>query len=197
MWPTAGFVLFTLLYIIAAALYPGGSEADRATPGFSWLHNYWCDLLETHAENGQINPARPIAISGMIVLCSSIALFFYNVPGLLDFPKWLTQTIRGGGLLSMVTLIFLQADYHDTVINISFALGVLAMLLVLAGLFRLHLLYLFSLGIFSLLLAAVNTYIYYSQNLIDILPLLQKVTFLSFLLWFSLVSVRISRYSST
>ena len=189
--PACGFCLYVLLYLVAAYLYPGGSEVDRNSVGFSWMHNYWCDLLAQNAENGLPNTARTIAITAMAVLCLSIALYSYFVPHLLDLPKWTTTVISASGILSMGVLAFLTVGNHDTVINASVALGLLSMALTLWGMFHLRLWGFIIFGIICLLLALLNTYVYYSKSWIGALPVIQKISFLAFLLWFSLVSVKV------
>lgn len=189
--PVWGFCLFVLLYLVAAAYYPGGSEVDRTAAGFSWMHNYWCDLLEDTAENGAPNRAKPIAIAAMAVLCISIALFFYFVPRLFELQSRFKQSIRVAGILSMCILVFLKADHHDTIINASVALGVLAIILTLLGLLRGALYTLSGMGILCLVMAFLNTYIYYSKRWIDVLPVVQKISFFLFLLWFCLVSFKV------
>jgi hypothetical protein len=66
--PLFGSIVFVLLYFAATLLYPGGSQVDIDSKGFSWLHNYWCNLLSVTAINKQHNAARPLAITGMVVL---------------------------------------------------------------------------------------------------------------------------------
>lgn len=44
---------FGVLISSAAWAYPGGTWRSRASPGFSFWQNFWCDLLSTQALNGQ------------------------------------------------------------------------------------------------------------------------------------------------
>ena len=156
--PVIGFCLFILLYFIAASLYPGGSEVNQSAKGFSWMHNYWCDLLETHAENGQPNTARTTAIIAMSVLCISIALFWYFIPGLFTFKPIFKKIIQYTGILSMVILVFLQADFHDIVINISGALGIIAITGTMIGLYKNHFYILFVTGLLCVFLFFLKAY---------------------------------------
>lgn len=48
-------MVFVVAMIAAAALYPGGSWTDPDAQGFSWLRNFWCDLLRSRAINGADN----------------------------------------------------------------------------------------------------------------------------------------------
>ena len=189
--PAIGICLFVILYFIAAALYPGGSEVNRLAKGFSWKHNYWCDLLETHAENGEQNTARPMAIIATAVLCISIAAFWYFVPGLFSFKPFLKKTIQYTGIMSMGMLVFLQADFHDTVINTSGVLGIVAITLTLVGLYKNHSYSLFMLGLLCFVLFFLNNYIYYTKNGIGYLAVIQKISFFLFLLWFFILTIQL------
>lgn len=183
--------LFIILYLIAALLYPGGSEIDKQAEGFSWKHNYWCDLLETQAENGEQNTARPLAIIAMSVLCISIALLWYVIPSLFTFKPVLKKIIQYTGIMSMGVLIFLQADFHDTVINIAGILGIITITITLVGLYKNHSYTLFILGLLCFFLFFLNNYIYYTKNWISHLAIIQKISFVLFLLWFFILSVQL------
>jgi hypothetical protein len=189
--PVLGFCLFIILYVIAASLYPGGSEINLSAKSFSWKHNYWCDLLETHAENGEPNTARTTAIVAMAVLCISIALFWYFVPRLFTFKPFSKKLIQFTGVISMGILVFLQANFHDIIINIAGASGVIALTGTLIGLYKNRSYFLFVLGVVCVFLLFLNNYIYYTKQWLYYLPVVQKLSFILFLLWFSLISVRV------
>ena len=188
--PIGGILLFILLYFISASLYPGGSDADKTAKGFSWQHNYWCELLANEAQNGQPNSARPIAITAMIILAISLIIFWYIIPTLFTNKKIISKIITYTGIGSMLVTPFLLTNSHDLVINIAGILGCIAIIGLLANLFRLRLYFLFYLGIFCLMLCGLNNYVYYSNNLMTYLPVIQKISFLIFLLWFILLCVK-------
>src|SRR5688572_15711615 len=55
-WITLGaLMLFVAAMLAAAASYPGGSWTVPQAQGFSWLRNFWCDLLRSRAINGADN----------------------------------------------------------------------------------------------------------------------------------------------
>lgn len=189
--PAGGMALFVALYALAAALYPGGSPTDKTAPGFSWLHNYWCNLLTANAINGQPNPAQPVALLAMGVLCLSLMLFWYYLPPLFQFGARAAGTVRSAGILSMVAAGFLSTAQHDLVLNIACALGVVALGGTFVGLYQTGRLGLLGLGALCLVLLGVNNYVYYSQHFIVALPVIQKITFAVFLLWFSLLSLAV------
>lgn len=155
------------------------------------MHNYWCDLLETHAENGQPNRARKTAIAGMAVLCVSIGIFWYFAPRLFSFKPFFKKLIQVTGILSMSVLVFLQADFHDIIINIAGASGVVALTGTLAGLYKNSSYILFVWGVLCVFLLLVNNYIYYTGHWLYYLAFIQKISFLAFLCWFSLISIQV------
>ncbi|MGN6293272.1 MAG: hypothetical protein ACTHMV_11055 [Chitinophagaceae bacterium] len=187
--PVAGIVLFSLLYVIATLLYPGGSDIDRHAKGFNWLHNYWCELMAPYSQNGQPNTARSLAISAMCVLAASLALIWYFVPSHLPFSRPLQKFISLCGVLSMAILFFLFSYDHDQVINMASTLGFMAILLTSAGLYRKKMFLLFGLGVIGFLLGLLNTWLYYSGQRYY-LPVVQKITFIFFLAWFVLLRLR-------
>lgn len=186
-----GFIIFIMLYLAAAWVYPGGSEMDPTSPSFSFAHNYWCDLLQRRAENGMPNHARVIAISAMVILCASIVVFWWALPVLFQTGSPVKMLVRISGMLSMLILAFLRGNTHDEVINGSVALGSITMLFTFYSLYRSGMRAYAWFGIICLLLSLLNGYIYYSGQWFNYLALVQKITFISFLTWFSLLSLKI------
>lgn len=188
--PVAGIFVFVILYFIAASLYPGGSDIDRNSKGFSWLHNYWCELMASQSQNGQPNTARPVAISAMWVLVISLSLLWYGTPRHLPLHPSLQKLITVCGILSMALLFFLSSTNHDLVINIASSLGIVAILLTSAGLYRKKMLITFALGLLCLLLCILNSWLYYTGQRYY-LPVVQKVTFILFLTWFGMMRINV------
>ncbi|RYG36583.1 MAG: hypothetical protein EOO01_30710 [Chitinophagaceae bacterium] len=188
--PIIGFILFIILYVVAASLYPGGSEIDRFARGFSLRHNYWCDLLQYKSENGQTSPSRPVAILALGILSLSLALFWLIMPPRLTKKVLTKRTIQSTGMVSMLILFFLQAESHDIILNIASITGCIAIASMIYLLFRAGLYVLFSMGVVGILLLALNIYIYYSKTGIYYLPLIQKFSFALLLLWFTLICLR-------
>lgn len=187
-----GIGLFVLLYIVAAFLYPGGSDANKKATGFSWLHNYWCELMASHAQNGEINTARPVAITAMLVLVISLITFWYRIPFLFNGNKTGSLFIRYCGISSMLIVPFMFAGRHDMVMNVAGLLGCMAITILVIKLRANKMYRLFAHGILCIILCSINNYIYYTGNFFYYLPVIQKITFLIFLLWFTLLSVKIS-----
>ena len=188
-----GSSLFSLLYILAALNYPGGSTTDPSATGFNIVTNYWCDLLGSRAKNGQPNPAKPIAVAAMVALCLTLAYFWYVTPYLFGFSTVKKRCLQLAGVLSMAIAPFIMTPYHDTVINIAGLMGVVALSGTLAGIYRRRWISLLGLGILCLFLSGLNRYIYQDPQLIGYLPVIQKITFFLFLFWFCLIGLRFRR----
>ena len=187
--PFIGSLLFIILYIIAALLYPGGSGTDKTAIGYSWTNNYWCNLLSEKAINGQTNTARPVAVTAMVILFLSLSTFWILFPALTHLTKYHRLLIQVAGTVCMLTsFLLLTGIDHDLAINTSSAFGLIAMIATLIALYQLKWKWLFAIGLFDLLLVTLNNYLYHSNEMIY-LPLVQKFSFLSFLVWFSFISI--------
>ena len=189
--PLMGIPLFVLLYVWASFYYPGGSQANAQSTGFSWVNNYWCNLLNTTAINGQINSAQPIAMTAMVVLCISLAAFWYSFP-MISLSKTLSVRItQFTGVAAMGTALLLNSSLdHDLITNLASLLGLMAVVGTLIGLRRLQWNVLFWFGAMNLLLVLLNNFLYYNPELIQHLPLVQKISFAAFLIWFFLISMK-------
>ncbi|MDB5232587.1 MAG: hypothetical protein JWN76_3392 [Chitinophagaceae bacterium] len=188
--PLIGSVLFILLYVLATLYYPGGTNLDKSFPGFSWTQNYWCNLLNKNAINGLPNPARPIALTGMVVLCLTLTAFWYLFPLQAGFKKRERYIIQASGFLTMATGSFIFTSLHDAVITVAGLFGLIALTGTLRGLKKLNWATLFYMGLFVVVLIGLNNLLYYKKNLMYYLPVVQKITFLYFLLWICFINVR-------
>jgi len=189
--PSFGIGLFLILYLLATRYYPGGSQADQYSAGFSWINNYWCNLLNENAINGMANTARPVALAAMGVLSISLVLFWVIFPFHAGFNKAGRKVIQVAGILSMMTGMFLFTSYHDMVVNVATAAGLIPVIGTFAGLRRLGWNKLYWGGLFILVLIALNNILYYGEGLQRYLPLVQKFTFLYFLGWICLINLEI------
>jgi hypothetical protein len=191
--PCFGCLGFIELYVIATLYYPGGSQLDKNITGFSWTQNYWCNLLNVNAINGQPNTARPIAIAAMFVLCISLIFFWHIFPSASNLKTGVKILIKTSGTVAMVTSLFLLTSFHDSVINLACFFGLIAIIGTIIGLRKLNWLTLFWMGIFIFLLVGINNLFYYGEGLLFYLPVIQKITFLYVLFWICLVNIRVYR----
>jgi hypothetical protein len=193
--PLFGTLIYLLLYIIATFFYPGGSQVDKNSLGFSWTQNYWCNLLNENAVNGQHNSARPIAIVAMFFLCVTLMIFWYIFPKQTGFRKSRKLIVQVSGFASMISIMFISTGLHDIIINIATVFGLIAVIGTFIGLLELKWTKLFWVGIFILPLVALNNFLYYKTGLLIYLPVVQKITFLYFLLWICLIDVGLYEHS--
>ena len=189
--PIAGIVVFAGLYVTAAVLYPGGSQFDPAGVGFSFKHNYWCNLLNEHSIDGKINPAQPFALAGMIALALSLATFWYVLPGLLSTGAIPANAVKASGILAMIPALFIASERHDTMMFVSGLLAAIALTGTLIALYKAQWNKLFWFGILNVIAILLNNILYHSTDLIRYLPVIQKISFILFFGWICVISIKL------
>lgn len=172
-----GIVFSILLFMAAVFLYPGGSYFDPYSQGFDWQHNYFSNLFSKTAINGMPNSARFWSIAGMFFLCLSFALFFIRFTK--SIPSKSGQlVIKYAGVASMIFAFLTVTPLHDLMISISASLALITIFYITIFLFKTDQNSLKILGVITLIISYFSTYIYFTQNFIDLLPLMQKITLL-------------------
>lgn len=196
--PVLGTIIFVMVYIIATFFYPGGSQVDKNSIGFSWINNYWCNLLNENAINGQHNPAKPIAMAGMLVLCLTLAFFWFLFPRYINIGKFAKRTIQISGTLSMTIAFLLFTDInHDLITNLASFFGFIATVGTFIGLYKTKWYGLFAFGLLNILFVGLNNYVYYNKELIIYLPVIQKISFATFLVWVCSIDMNLYRRTVT
>ncbi len=192
--PVLGTIIFVMLYVLATFFYPGGSQVDKNSIGYSWINNYWCNLLNENAINGQLNPAKPIAMTGMVVLCLTLTFFWFLFPRYINIGKLVKHIIQISGALSMTIAFFLFTNInHDLITNFASFFGFIATVGTFIGLYKTKWYGLFAFGLLNILLVGLNNYVYYNKGLIIYLPVIQKISFATFLVWVSSINVNLYR----
>ncbi len=181
--PTFGILIFIGLYTYATTLYPGGSQADINSVGFDWRNNYWCNLMSENAINGLENFASPVALTGMVILCSSMTLFFFQFANYFVKNRIWKMTIKIAGALAMLSAVFIFTKYHDIMTTILSICGVVGIIGIIRALHKNNLTFFKVSGIICMALVGVNNLFYYNENLIQYLPVIQKVGFILILAW--------------
>ena len=181
--PLFGIIIFIFFYFLATLYYPGGSNFDGKSIGFDWINNYWCDLTGKYAKNGKTNEARNIALTGMLILCFTLSLFWYYLPKFFHESKFNQIMIKYSGICAMFVLFFLFTTFHDSVIALGGILSIIPLIGTFRELYKNKLTKLFFLGLLSLLLILLNYLIYMSNYFIFFRPVIQKITFIVFLMW--------------
>lgn len=190
--PTIGTLLFAVFYFIATLYYPGGSQINKNSVGFSWTNNYWCNLLNNKAINGQDNTAQSIALIALFVLCLALTLFWWQFPYYTNLSKNYKLTIQIFGTLAMLMGCFLFTELdHDLITNLASFFGFIATIGTLIGLYKNGWKILLYFGLINMLLVITNNFLYYNKGLILYLPLVQKITFATFLTWICCINLKI------
>jgi amino acid transporter len=169
-----GILISLTLLLVATLYYPGGSQNDINSVGFNWQHNYLCNLFGEKAVNGADNASRPWAIAGILVLCVSVALFFYEFSKKIS-EKGSANIIRYCGISAMILSLLAATPYHDSGIAIAGTLELLSMFYITVFVFRSNLHLFKVLSVVCLLVFYTCNFVYYTQNYLYFLPVLQKV----------------------
>ncbi len=185
--PTYSILLFAILFIAASILYPGGSDFDLQAKGFSWLHNYWCNLTATIAKNGMPNPAQPVALTAQFVLCIGLLFFWYQLPRLFS-EKPIYKSIRYFGCSAILVGSLSFTSLHEWAINLGGLLGGVAIAITFIGLFKHQYRKIFYIGLFNLFWLGIDYFFYEMKTGIYYLPILQKIAVLFFLFWVMIVN---------
>ncbi|HWJ26591.1 MAG TPA: hypothetical protein VNS32_08605 [Flavisolibacter sp.] len=175
-----------LLLIIATLYYPGGSQLDKNSIGYDWKNNYISNLFNKTAISGSDNPSRYWAVFGMLFLSISFAFFFA------DFSKKIAnkgaaRVIKLFGIAAMIFAFLTVTPYHDIMVTISGTLVLVSMFYVTVFLFKSKLHFLKVLSVVCLLVFYCCDYIYYTGTYLTILPIMQKVCFLTIVIWMLLL----------
>jgi hypothetical protein len=182
--PIAGIIAFAFLYVLASMQYPGGSQADPQSMGFSWMNNYFCNLLNETAINGKPNLGQPFALASLLVLALSLALFWWSFPHYLPLSQFQTKMIKITGVSSMIIACLLFTNInHDLITNTASLFGLIAILTSMWALYQNKRTAIFLFGLLNLVLVLINNWLYYDASLIKYLPLVQKISFASVLIW--------------
>ena len=179
-----------LLIVIATLLYPGGSIYDENSVGFDWTKNFMSNLFGEKALNGADNPARIWAFIGMIFHSLAYMIFFVNVSKKIPH-QGSAHVVKYLGLSNLIFIVLIATPLHDLMLPITSAIF-------LAGLFYITVfalksrLTLFKFLCVTCLILYYFTIALYGFGYVDLLVIMQKVTFL-----FSLVVILGLEYYTT
>ena len=158
-----GLTISISLLIIATLNYPGGTDQDLNTLGFSWSKNFFSNLFKETALNGSVNNGRTWAIVSMFFYSFSCAIFFYG------FSEKLENRIASGfikyvGILTMPFTFFIATPYHDLMLTISNTLFWACIICITVYLLKSRLEFLKAYAIICLLIYYYAMYLYISKD---------------------------------
>ena len=179
-----GSIGFAVFYVLAALSYPGGSDAHPSSIHFSFLENYWCDLLSNYSKNGSINNGKPYAIAAQFFLNVTLLCTWMFTAGIRESIKSWNVKLVVTGSFSTLFANFVATPHHDLYIALSVLFGLLAILQILSIHKKTNHPLMFLSGMVGLVLIGLNCLLYYFNIAKFLLPLLQKITFAYMLIWF-------------
>lgn len=181
--PIAGVLGFVVLYVVAVALYPGGTRDEPGRVGFSIARNCWCDLLDQTTYAGAPNPARPVALAAMLVLCAGLAGLWWGLPVLfLDAPRR-RVVVRAAAIGSFAAIPCVATRWHDVAVNVAGAFGILGLACTFTALPQQQKAELRVLTAATLVASLGNYVMWQSGHGLSVMPVVQKAAFTLFLCW--------------
>ncbi|MEJ5994455.1 hypothetical protein WG904_08500 [Pedobacter sp. Du54] len=165
-----------MLLIVATIYYPGGTNFDTNTIGFSWKKNYISNLFAEKAVNGMENGARYWAIVGMMFHSISFSIFFTQFSKRIPVNS-AANVIKFFGIAGMVFTFLIATPLHDIMVMISSTIYLVCMFYITVFVFKskLHLFKVFC-TLYLLVFYSIM-YIYGSGDFRPYLPIIQKVLF--------------------
>lgn len=191
-FPIIGLLGFLFFFVIATTMYPGGSVNEIASEGYSYFHNFICDLMSLHLEEGVVNDARPIAIIAHLMLSFGMISFFYILPEIFTIQNRNTRIIRFVGMLTMTIFIFMYTNYHDLVVTITGVLGSIALIPFFLELINYKNRRLKTLAYICFILSVLVFLSYETKLGFYYTPILQKITFVFDSIWIIWVSLLVA-----
>jgi hypothetical protein len=173
-------VISVLFLVTATLLYPGGSILDKNSVGFDWSKNFFSNLFLAKALNGTVNPSRIWALIGMVFNSIGYGLFFIHTSR--KIPQKHTELIlKSIGVVNMLFTFLIATPLHDIMVTVSSTLTMIGLFYITVFILKtkLHWLKLFCIG--SLLIFYSTLYLYGAGDW-ELLAVMQKVTFLCFMI---------------
>ena len=104
-------------------------------------------------------------------------------------------TIQISGTGAVLCSFFLLTNInHDLVVNLASFLGFIAIIGMLICLYQTKWHSLFVFGLFNIFLVGLNNYLYNTEGMMIYLPVVQKISFLSFLTWICFINFKLYRW---
>lgn len=150
---------------------------DKNSIGFDWTRNFISNLFATKSLNGLDNPSRIWADIGIIFLALSFAKFFINFSKKIP-SKNASTIIKYSGVGGMFFTSLIVTPLHDLMITISSTMFLMSIFYITVFILKSRLTALKFFCISSLLLFYYTLFLY-GSGAYALLPILQKITFIS------------------
>ncbi|NBW34670.1 MAG: hypothetical protein EBR30_06545 [Cytophagia bacterium] len=192
-FPIAGFALYLIVFTLAALQYPGGSFNLPKATGYSFFHNFLCDVMDPVTKGGVFNPARMLAVVSHIILSLTMISFFYMLPEIFENRNRNFFMIRYFGMFTMTVFMLMATSYHDLIVTFTGVLGTLALIPFFIELRNYTDKRLIQLASLCFFMSIVVFFIFETKIGFYYLPFLQKITFVLdawWVIWVSLIVMR-------
>lgn len=173
-------VVSVFFLVIATLLYPGGSILDKNSVGFHWSKNFFSNLFLVKALNGAANPSRIWALIGMAFNAVGYGLFFIHASRKIT-QKLTARVLKYIGVVNMVFTFLIATSLHDIMVTVSTTLTMIGLFYITVFIVKTKLRWLQVFCIVSLILFYA-TLLLYGAGHWGMLAVMQKVTFLCFML---------------
>lgn len=181
--PLLGVIGAVLLFWWSAGLYPGGTQLDPTTVGYSWSENTISALFQPYAVNQEANPARWFATFAVFLFCLSITVVFHAIANAVQ--QWSRhvyagtlshhgRVIRIAGTAMALFAFLVTSPLHHIKVTIAFVFFLISAVTLLHWLHRAQAQGLFLLGLLALALPVINAVLFYGQFGYEWLPPIQK-----------------------
>ncbi|WP_194975495.1 hypothetical protein [Aquiflexum lacus] len=173
-------IISVLFLVIAILLYPGGSILDENSVGFDWSKNFFSNLFLAKALNGTENPSRIWALIGMVFNSIGYGLFFIHTSR--KIPHKHTELVLISiGVVNMFFTFLIATPLHNIMVTVSSTLTMIGLFYITVFILKTKIHWLTLFCIVSLLIFYSTLYLYGAGNW-GLLAVMQKVTFLCFML---------------
>lgn len=182
--------LYLIVFTITATQYEGGSINVPEGSGYSFFHNFLCDVTASSIHGGEVNTARDLGIVAHLLLSFTMISFFYLLPEIFSVRNRNTQLVRSFGMLTMTVFILMFTRHHDLIVTITGILGSVALLPFFIEMHKQPASGLKRLAYLCYALSIVVFFIFQTKWGFYYLPLLQKIAFVIdawWVIWVSLI----------
>ncbi len=187
--PIVGMALYLVVFVLSAMDYPGGSENVPSAIGYSFFHNFLCDVMDPITLGGVLNPARALATVSHLILSVTMIAFFYLLPEIFSWSNRNTTIMRFMGMLTMTVFVFMYTPFHDEIVTATGVLGTVALVPFFIEMRKYPNGLLKTLAYTCFALSIIVFFIFETRMGYYYLPFLQKITFFFDAWWVIWVSV--------
>jgi hypothetical protein len=189
--------LYLIVFTFAAVGYPGGSINLPQASGYSFFHNFLCDVMTPITQSGTTNEARSLAIISHLILSFTMISFFYILPKIFPVENRNTKLITYFGMATMTVFIFMYTSHHDLIVTITGVLGTVALVPFFIELHNYKNRGLKQLAYLCYLLSLIVFFIFETKIGFYYLPFLQKITFVVDAWWVIWSSIMVINKNKT